>query len=134
MEGEIRMYKTEGDEQTDQPLNEIGGKGLFTRALDQAMQRGEIDVVVHSAKDIPTDMEEGIGVVAMLHREDPRDVLLACDEQVDLDNLAKPPVIGTSSTRRRAFLRHYTPHVKTEVIRGNVDTRVRKMEAGEYDG
>lgn len=131
---EIIIYKTEGDLKLGVSLREIGGKGLFTKALDDALLAGEIDIAVHSAKDIPTDFDSRIGIIAVPEREDPRDVLLASNERVDLDNLADTLVIGTSSVRRQAFIRHYLPHVSTAVVRGNVDTRVAKMQNGEYDG
>jgi hydroxymethylbilane synthase len=131
---EISIYKTEGDIKLGSSLQEIGGKGLFTKALDDALLAKEIDIAVHSCKDIPTEYDERLGIIAVPEREDPRDVLLAVNERVDLDNLADSLLIGTSSVRRTAFLRHYLPHVRTQVVRGNVDTRVAKMERGEYDG
>jgi hydroxymethylbilane synthase len=131
---EILIYKTEGDEKTDVSLQSIGGKGLFTKALDDALLRQEIEIAVHSAKDIPTDFDNRIGIIAVPEREDPRDVLLAAHERADLDNLSDSLLIGTSSVRRQAFLRHYLPHIRVSVIRGNVDTRVARMQQGDYDG
>lgn len=125
--------KTTGDLQTTQPLHEIGTSGLFTKALDEALLRGEADIAVHSAKDMPSQLTAGLKLIALLEREDPRDVLLAVREEVDMDNLSREFVVGTSSMRRMALLAHYAPHFKAESIRGNVDTRVAKLEAGEYD-
>jgi hydroxymethylbilane synthase len=130
---ELVLYTTTGDLQQSKPLHEIGDVGLFTKALDDAMLRGEIDVAVHSAKDLPTELPEGITLAAILRREDPRDVLLSAGEEFDLDNLRAGITIGTSSLRRQALLLHYAPHVKLVPMRGNVDTRVEKMLAGDCD-
>jgi hydroxymethylbilane synthase len=130
---ELKIYKTTGDIQQDRPLHLIGEKGLFTKALDEGLMSGEVDIAVHSTKDIPTRLPEGMEICAILKREDPRDVLLALDPVVDLDNHSREFVVGTSSLRRKAFLAHYAPQFKTKLIRGNVDTRISKMEAGEYD-
>ncbi|MFN8394658.1 MAG: hydroxymethylbilane synthase [Bacteroidia bacterium] len=130
---ELVLYKTTGDLQQSQPLHEIGGKGLFTKALDDAMLAGEIDLAVHSAKDLPTELPESILLMAVGKREDPRDVLLSMNEAHDLDNVAEGITVGTSSLRRIALLRHYSPHVRMVPMRGNVDTRVAKMQAGECD-
>jgi hydroxymethylbilane synthase len=130
---ELVLYTTTGDLQQSKPLHEIGGKGLFTQALDDAMLTGEIDVAVHSAKDLPTELPDGIVLAALLRREDPRDVLLSPGEEFDLDNVRNGITIGTSSLRRQALLQHYLPHVRLVPMRGNVDTRVAKMLAGECD-
>ena len=131
---ELVLYKTTGDINQSRPLHLIGEKGLFTKALDEAQLRGEVDLTVHSSKDLPSVLPEGLEIGAFLKREDPRDVLLAEAEDVDLDNFNRQLVIGTSSLRRGAFLRHYLPHCEVKLIRGNVDTRLAKMRAGEYDG
>jgi hydroxymethylbilane synthase len=130
---ELVLYQTTGDVQQLRPLHEIGDKGLFTKALDDAMLRGEIDVAVHSAKDLPTELPDGIALAALGKREDPRDALLSMGEEFDLDNVARGITIGTSSLRRQALLQHYLPHVKVVPMRGNVDTRVAKMQSGECD-
>ncbi|HHG85122.1 MAG TPA: hydroxymethylbilane synthase [Bacteroidetes bacterium] len=130
---ELVLYKTTGDLRQSQPLHTIGEKGLFTKALDDALLNGEVDLAVHSAKDVPTVLPDGLIISAYLQREDPRDVLLALSPEVDLDNLSREFVVGTSSLRRVALLRHYAPHFKPRDIRGNVDTRMAKLEAGEYD-
>jgi hydroxymethylbilane synthase len=130
---ELVLYTTTGDLQQTKPLHEIGDKGLFTKALDDAMLNGEIEIAVHSAKDLPTELPEGISLSAIMKREDPRDVLLSNGEEFDLDNVAKGITIGTSSLRRQALVQHYLPHVRLVPMRGNVDTRVAKMQAGECD-
>lgn len=130
----IRIYKTQGDLNQENALYKIGGKGLFTKALDDALVDGSADIAVHSTKDIPTDFPEELETLAFMKREDPRDVLLALSKEVDIDNQAKSYVIGTSSTRRAAFLKHYVPNFEVKVIRGNVDTRINKMKSGDYDG
>lgn len=131
---ELVLYKTTGDIQQEKPLHAIGEKGLFTKALDEALLAGEVDLVVHSSKDMPSKPPEGTEIAAFLKREDPRDVLLATDPEVDLDNFNRKLIIGTGSVRRQALLGKYAPHCEIKPIRGNVDTRVRKMESGEYDG
>jgi hydroxymethylbilane synthase len=108
--------------------------GIFTRALDDALLDEEIDLAVHSAKDMPSALPAGIALAAFLKREDPRDALLALSPEVHFENLSRKLIIGTSALRRQAFLRHYFPHVEVKEIRGNVDTRIAKMTAGDYDG
>jgi hydroxymethylbilane synthase len=130
---ELVLYTTTGDLQQSKPLHEIGDKGLFTKALDDAMLRGEIDVAVHSAKDLPTVLPDGIALSAIMRREDPRDVLLSASEEFDLDNVRSGITVGTSSLRRMALIAHYLPHVRLVPMRGNVDTRVAKMLAGDCD-
>jgi hydroxymethylbilane synthase len=134
MKATIKEYKTEGDLVTDLPLSVVGGAGLFTKVLDEALLRDEIDLAVHSSKDIPTAFDTQLQISAILKREDPRDAFLAPDERVDLDDLAHKLVVGTSSPRRKAFMHHYLPHCEVKDIRGNVDTRIAKMEAGDYSG
>ena len=131
---DLVLYKTQGDRNQKEALSRIGGSGLFTKALDDALLSGEIDLAVHSAKDMTSSLPDGLSIVAFMKREDPRDVLLSTDASLDLDNLAQPIVVGTSSVRRQAFLGHYAPHVSVRNIRGNVDTRIAKMQSGEYDG
>jgi hydroxymethylbilane synthase len=131
---ELVKITTTGDQIQDVPLHEIGTTGIFTKALDQALLQGEIDLAVHSAKDMPSVPPEGLHLAALLKREDPRDVLLASSSQVSLENLSRPWVIGTSSVRRRALLQHHFSHVQVKDIRGNLDTRLGKMLDGAYDG
>lgn len=130
----IKIISTKGDEIQDRPVQEIGGKGLFTRELDEALLNNEVDVAVHSAKDIPNQLENGLEICAALKREDPRDVLVSASEEVDPENQNVSFVIGTSSVRRAALLRHYAGAWKIAQLRGNIDTRVKKMLNGEYDG
>lgn len=125
---------TSGDRSQDAgvPLPEIGGKGLFTEELERALRAGEIDAAVHSLKDLPTDDARGIVVGAVGPREDARDCLVAHDG-LALHELAPGSVVGTSSLRRAAQLRALRPDLEVRSIRGNVDTRVRKVREGEYD-
>lgn len=133
-ETEFVEVSTHGDQQQDAPLYQLGSVGLFTKALDDALLRGDCDIAVHSAKDLPSMPTEGIDLLAFLQREDVRDVLLGRSEEVHLENFSRPLVIGTSSVRRRALLTHHFPGIQLKNIRGNVDTRLRKMTEGEYDG
>lgn len=128
------VVKTTGDLTQDRPLHQLGTVGIFTKALDEALHREEVDIAVHSAKDMPAVLEEGLELLAILKREDPRDVLLAASPDVSLENLTRPLVIGTSSLRRAAFLKHFAPHITVKDIRGNVDSRLEKMRSGAYDG
>lgn len=130
---ELVYFKTTGDIRLETDLHVIGEKGLFTKALDDALLNQEIDIAVHSAKDVPGEFPEGLEICAVTQREDPRDVLLALDETCDLDNLNRQLVVGTSSQRRKAFLRQHAPHCEIKMVRGNLDTRVRKLVAGEFD-
>jgi hydroxymethylbilane synthase len=125
---------TSGDRTQDAglPLPEIGGKGLFTAELEQALRAGEIDAAVHSLKDLPTDDADGIVVGAVCAREDAGDCLVARDG-LTLAGLPGGSVVGTSSLRRAAQLRALRPDLDIRSIRGNVDTRVRKVREGEYD-
>lgn len=131
---ELVLIKTTGDKEQIKPLHQIGQTGLFTKALDDALLGAEIDLAVHSSKDMPSSVPAGLELVAFLQREDPRDVLLAVDPDVDLDNFSRKIVLGTSSLRRQALVRHYLPNCELKLIRGNVDTRVSKMKNGDYDG
>lgn len=130
----IQEIRTEGDLNQTTPLSQMGTVGLFTRALDIALVEGEVDIAVHSAKDVPAFWDERLEILAYLKREDPRDVLLSTSEEVHLENFNSSWVIGTSAMRRKALLSHYCPHVKIKDIRGNVDTRLQKLLDGEYDG
>lgn len=127
---EIVIIHTQGDRIQDVALSKIGSKGLFTQELEQALRNQEIDIAVHSAKDVPTDLAEDLPVIAYTQRENPADVLIS-HKAVSLkkDTL----VIGTSSTRRIAFLKHYYPQHTVSDVRGNVQTRIRKLEEGQYD-
>jgi hydroxymethylbilane synthase len=129
-----RVLSTAGDRTQDSgaPLPEIGGKGLFTAELERALLEGEIDVAVHSLKDLPTEDAAGVVVAAVTSREDVRDCLVA-RTAASLADLAEGALVGTSSLRRSAQLAALRPDLQIRSIRGNVDTRVRKVQAGEYD-
>jgi hydroxymethylbilane synthase len=129
----LKRIKTTGDKILDTPLATIGGKGLFIKEIEDALLRGEIDLAVHSMKDVPTHLPEGLEILAIPEREDPRDVLISRDG-VTLDRLAAGARIGTSSLRRQAQLLHVRPDLSIQILRGNLDTRLHKLEAGEYDG
>jgi hydroxymethylbilane synthase len=129
---ELVVIKTSGDRFTDASLQAIGGKGLFTKEIEEALLRREIDLAVHSLKDLPTEMAEGLALAAVPEREDARDVLVA-REPTSLDRLPAGARIGTGSLRRRAQLLYHRPGLSVVGIRGNVDTRLRKLDAGEVD-
>ena len=137
LETRIVTKVTEGDRILNKPLLEFGGKGVFVTEFEQALQNGEIDFAVHSAKDLPMDLEDGLGIVAVPPREDPRDVLMT-PAGPDL-SVKKEIVIGTSSLRRRLQIETLGKKlwpgaaVRCEDIRGNIQTRIRKMDEGLYD-
>ena len=133
-EYDTRVIATAGDrtQTSGEPLPEIGGKGLFTGELERALRDGEIDLAVHSLKDLPTDDADGVVVGAVTRREDVRDCLVAREGE-SLADLAEGAVVGTSSLRRAAQLRALRGDLEIRSIRGNVDTRIRKVAAGEYD-
>jgi hydroxymethylbilane synthase len=131
---ETRVIATTGDrtQKSGEPLPEIGGKGLFTAELERALREHEIDLAVHSLKDLPTEEADGVVVGAVTAREDVRDCLVA-REGASLADLVDGAVVGTSSLRRTAQLRSLRPDLEIRSIRGNVDTRVRKVADGEFD-
>jgi hydroxymethylbilane synthase len=133
----IEIFKTTGDVMRDVPLATIGGQGVFTKELEVALLDGRIDVAVHSLKDLPTVNPEGLSITATPEREDARDALvLRSDANADgasIESLAAASVVGTSSLRRIAQLKYLRPDVRVKDLRGNVDTRLRKLDAGEYD-
>ncbi|MCH8237202.1 MAG: hydroxymethylbilane synthase [Proteobacteria bacterium] len=131
-ETEIVTIKTTGDRVLDRPLADIGGKGLFTKEIDEALLAGRVDLAVHSMKDLETWLPEGIGLTAVLEREDPRDVFISA-KAASLDELAPGSVVGTASLRRQAQILHRRPDLRVEPIRGNVQTRMKKLDAGEVD-
>lgn len=128
---EIRVIRTTGDRILDVPLAKIGDKGLFTKELDHALLRGDADIAVHSLKDVPTRLPDGLSLVAVTEREDPRDVLLSAGPC--LSDLPPGGRVGTSSLRRRAQLRALRPDLQVLDLRGNLNTRRAKLESGEYD-
>jgi hydroxymethylbilane synthase len=133
----IEIFKTSGDVMRDVPLSTIGGQGVFTKELEVALLDKRIDVAVHSLKDLPTLNPEGLSITATPEREDARDALvLRADADAggaSIENLPFGSVVGTSSLRRIAQLKHLRPDVQVKDLRGNVDTRLRKLDAGEYD-
>ena len=130
----LEVIRTVGDEHLDQPLHEISGQGLFTRELDEALLSGRIELAVHSLKDLPTQLPDGLCIAAIPSRVDPRDVLVGPeDAQTTLASLNKDAVVGTSSLRRTAMLRAFRSDVTARTIRGNVDTRLRKLDEGLFD-
>jgi hydroxymethylbilane synthase len=130
---EIVEIDTKGDQAIDQPLPEIGGKGLFTEALENALLAGEVDMAVHSLKDLPTDLPQGLRLGAVCEREDPRDAWVTRDDgPPDPASAKRGTVVGTSSERRRAQLLAMRPDLRVESVRGNVETRLRKLDQGQY--
>jgi hydroxymethylbilane synthase len=131
---EIVTIRTTGDSILDRPLPEIGGKGLFTRELDHALLEGEIDLAVHSLKDLPTEFPEGLVLAVVPEREDPRDVLVGPEGRpTSLESLLAGARVGTSSLRRRALALAFRPDLIVDDIRGNLDTRLRKVDGGDFD-
>jgi hydroxymethylbilane synthase len=130
---ELVTFKTKGDKNLDQPLSEIGAKGLFTQEIETALSKGKIDCAVHSLKDLPTDSPDGLEIIAQLEREDPRDVLVVnrITGAENLDDLPAGSRVGTSSLRRRAQLMAKRPDLEVAELRGNVPTRLSKVESGK---
>jgi hydroxymethylbilane synthase len=129
---EISVIKTSGDKMLDQPLADIGGKGLFTKEIDEAMLDGRIDLAVHSMKDVPTVLPQGISMGAVLEREDPRDAFISKKAE-DLSGLPAGSLVGTASLRRKAQVLNLRPDLRVVMFRGNVQTRLRKLEEGQAD-
>jgi hydroxymethylbilane synthase len=128
----ILTFTTTGDQIRDRPLSEIGGKGLFTKELEEALYAGAIDLAVHSMKDLPAKMPDGLEVVAFLPREDPRDAFLSFKSKTFLD-LPKGAILGSSSVRRTAQALRMRPDIKSTQFRGNVQTRLQKLHDGIAD-
>ena len=122
---------TQGDQILDKPLAKIGGKGLFIKELEQALEDGRADIAVHSMKDVPMALPEGFMLAAITEREDPRDAFVS-NNFSGLAELPEGAVVGTSSLRRESQIRHRFPHLKVEALRGNVQTRLRKLDEGQY--
>jgi hydroxymethylbilane synthase len=132
LEVETRAIKTSGDRIQDRPLAEAGGKGLFTKEIEEALLAGEVDLAVHSMKDMPTELPPGLTLAAFLPREDVRDALICATAQ-SLAALPAGAVVATSSLRRQAQVRHLRPDLKVVQMRGNVETRLRKLAEGAAD-
>src|SRR5258708_8200423 len=129
VESRVEIIHTTGDKITDVALSKVGTKGLFTKEIEEALFQGTIDLAVHSLKDMPTDLPAGLTLAAIPEREDPRDALVGAR----LADLAQHARVGTSSLRRAAQLRSIRPDLEIENIRGNVDTRLRKLDERQYD-
>ena len=125
----IEIIKTTGDKITDVPLAKVGGKGLFTKEIEEALLDGRAQLAVHSLKDLPTELPEGLVLAAVPEREDPSDAIVGRR----LDELPVGARVGTSSLRRAAQLRKLRPDLQIESVRGNLDTRLRKLDEGRYD-
>jgi len=130
---EIVQIDTKGDQVLDVSISKIGSKGVFTQELEDQLLDGRIDIAVHSAKDMPSRLVEGLELIAFSVREQAQDVLLSTQTHLSLADASKEITIGTSSTRRIATLKHFYPHAKTVEVRGNLQTRIRKMEEGLCD-
>lgn len=129
---ELVLITTTGDKILDAPLAKIGGKGLFVKEIEEALLRGDIDLAVHSLKDVPMVLPEGLTLGAITEREEPFDVLISRDGR-GLHELPEGAKVGTSSLRRQVQIKRKRPDLRVETLRGNVDTRLRKLEEGLYD-
>jgi len=129
---ELLPMKTKGDKILDTPLAKVGGKGLFVKELEVAMLEGRADIAVHSMKDVPVDFPEGLGLTVICEREDPRDAFVS-NNFTSIEQLPLNAVVGTSSLRRQCQLRELRPDIVVKDLRGNVNTRLRKLDEGEYD-
>ncbi len=123
---------TKGDQILDRSLSKVGGKGLFVKELEVALEEGRADLAVHSLKDVPMELPEGFALACVMEREDPRDAFVS-PKYANLSVLPQGAVVGTSSLRRVALLRAARPDLKIEPLRGNLDTRLRKLDEGQYD-
>jgi hydroxymethylbilane synthase len=132
LDSHIEIIETKGDKILDRAIAKIGSKGIFTQELEEQLFNNSIDIAVHSAKDLQSELPEGLEIIAFTEREVVNDVLVSHKKGISLSDLNL--VVGTSSTRRIAMLKHYYPHVKTVDMRGNLQTRYRKMEEGQCDG
>ncbi|OPG66706.1 hydroxymethylbilane synthase [Helicobacter pylori] len=132
IESEIQIVKTKGDKILDTPLNKIGGKGLFTKELEELLLKGEIDLAVHSLKDVPVVFEKGLGLACITKRADARDTFLSV-KFPDLMSLPEGAKVGTTSLRRSMQIKLKRQDLDTESLRGNVQTRLKKLECGEFD-
>ncbi len=129
---EIVVIKTSGDQIQDRPLSEVGGKGLFTKEIEEAMLDGRIDLAVHSSKDMPTVLPDGLALTAFLPREDVRDAFISPKAKTLMD-LPQNAVVGSSSLRRQAMIKRLRPDIEVVMYRGNVQTRLKKLAEGQVD-
>ena len=130
---ELMPIETKGDKVLDVSISKIGSKGVFTEELESMLENGEVDIAIHSAKDLPSEITGQFEILAFSSREKENDVLISLDKSLQLDNKNAKFKIGTSSTRRIATLAHYYPKIETIEIRGNLQTRIKKMESGYCD-
>lgn len=128
----LKRIQTSGDKIQDVPLAKVGGKGLFVKEIEEALLKNDIDLAVHSMKDMPAVLPSGLHIICVPEREDPRDALLAGDKK-KLDALPLGARVGTSSLRRQAQLLHVRPDLQIKMLRGNVDTRLRKLQENHFD-
>jgi hydroxymethylbilane synthase len=131
LEVELKKIKTSGDKILDVPLAKVGGKGLFVKEIEEALLRGEVDLAVHSMKDVPAELPKGLHISVITKREDPRDALIS--KGVKFRDLKEGANIGTSSLRRSCQLLNARPDLRISMLRGNVDTRIRKLDEGQFD-
>lgn len=129
---ELLGMTTKGDQILDRSLSKVGGKGLFVKELEVALEQGRAHIAVHSLKDVPMDMPEGFSLACVMEREDPRDAFVS-GRYENLQALPQGAVVGTSSLRRQVLLQALRPDLKIEPLRGNLDTRLRKLDEGQYD-
>ena len=129
---ELLGMTTKGDQILDRTLSKVGGKGLFVKELEVALQEGRAHIAVHSLKDVPMDMPAGFALACVMEREDPQDAFVS-PQYASLDALPQGAVVGTSSLRRQVLLQALRPDLKIEPLRGNLDTRLRKLDEGHYD-
>jgi hydroxymethylbilane synthase len=132
VDSEIIIIETKGDKILDVALSKIGSKGLFTEELEEGLRNGSIDIAVHSAKDLPSSLPDDLEIISFTKREKSNDVLVSLNNSLRLNSSANF-LIGTSSTRRNALLKHYYPNIKTCDMRGNLQTRMKKLEKGDCD-
>ncbi len=133
METNISSMETKGDKILDVSIAKIGSKGVFTEELEDQLSNGATDIAVHSAKDMQSILPAGFELIAFTDREKSNDVLVARDKAIDLNDTGRKIRIGTSSVRRIALLKHFYPHIETVEMRGNLQTRIKKMDAGDCD-
>jgi len=135
-ESELSIIKTKGDNIQNIGFDKMEGKGFFTKEIEEALKDGHIDVAVHSLKDLPTESTEGLVIAGLSYREDPADILIINKQSVNPSSplkLNEAAVVGTSSIRRKVQIRHFLPSVELKDLRGNVPTRIKKLESGNYD-
>lgn len=133
LDSEIVIIETKGDKILDVSIAKIGSKGVFTEELEEQLASGAIDIAVHSAKDMQSSLPEGFELIAFTEREKVNDIILSHKKDIAYKNPSKPLLLGTSSTRRVATLKHFYPHIQTVEVRGNLQTRIAKMESGICD-